>query len=148
MKRRSLLVLSLALLSLISGFLLSKATLIGRTGINLFYKEYKFLKVWWQGSLVVFVSLMLLFGLHSFVQMRLKKTTSNLIHLVAVIASLIGLYFTYNDFRHTLNHRLLGERFHLGAYLFWVGWIVIGIYFLSFNARAKYQVPDDPYIGD
>jgi hypothetical protein len=25
----------------------------------------------------------------------------------------------------------LGERFHLGGYLFWIGWILISAYYLS-----------------
>lgn len=39
-----------------------------------------------------------------------------------------GIYFSYLDFRRTLSHRWLGERFHLGVYLFWVGWIAITIF--------------------
>ena len=54
------LIFLLAILSTVSGYLLSKASLVGRIGINLFYKEYKFLKVWWQGALVVFIVLLIL----------------------------------------------------------------------------------------
>jgi hypothetical protein len=40
------------------------------------------------------------------------------------------LYLTYNDFRQDLSHRLMGERFHIGAYLVWIGWMIISIYLL------------------
>jgi hypothetical protein len=122
-------------LSVVSGYLLSKASLVGRAGINLFYKEYKFLKLWWQGSLVVFGCLMLLFVIQNFLNTRFQSSYARLIHILAIIAAAIGLYFTYNDFRTSLNHRLLGERFHLGAYLFWFGWMIISLFFLSRNAK-------------
>ncbi|HVG40305.1 MAG TPA: hypothetical protein VM888_01745, partial [Chitinophagaceae bacterium] len=50
--------------------------------------------------------------------------------LLALAVALIGLYLTYRDFRQSLSHRLMGERFHTGAYLFWLGWISIALFFL------------------
>jgi hypothetical protein len=32
---------------------------------------------------------------------------------------------TYHDFTNNLSHKLLGWKFHTGAYLFWAGWLVI-----------------------
>jgi hypothetical protein len=48
----------------------------------------------------------------------------------ALVLALIGLYFTYQDFRHNTAHRWLGERFHLGGYLFWIGWMAISVFYL------------------
>jgi len=109
---------------------MSKASFIGRMGINFFYKEYKFLKVWWQGALVVFCVWVLLLLIQGMVQKRNTRKRAIIIHIVCVLAAIVGLYFTYNDFRHSFNHRLLGERFHLGAYLFWIGWIIISLFYL------------------
>lgn len=138
MKRSSILMLILPLLSVISGWLLSKASLVGRTGINLFYKEYKFLKVWWQGALVVFIALIVLWIIHQVISKRLSRNRAILMHLLLLFIYLVGLYFTYQDFRTDISHRLLGERFHLGAYLFWLGAILISIFYLF--GSNKYSV--------
>ena len=136
MKRTGLLIVLLALLSGISGYLLSKASLVGRAGMTLFYKEYGFLKVWWQGGGVVFLVLLVLLLLQGMVQRSAARKTANLVHIGALLAAIAGLYFTYNDFRHDLSHRLLGERFHLGAYLFWIGWMLISLFLLAQPKRA------------
>ena len=135
MKSSSILFSILFFLSVISGWLLSKATLIGRTGINLFYKEYQFLKVWWQGALVVLVVLLGLWMLHQLVRSRFNRNRAILAHSLMLFIYLVGLYFTYQDFRNDLSHRLLGERFHLGAYLFWLGAILVAIFYLFKSNR-------------
>ncbi len=145
MKRTSLLVISLLALSGIAGYVLSKASLVGRVGISLFYRQYKFLKVWWQGGLLIFAVWMLLFFLQGLVQRKLSAKTSTLIQMGAIVAALVGLYFTYQDFRHTLSHRWLGERFHLGGYLFWIGWIIISVFYLT--EKKKTQFPTDLFSG-
>ncbi|HEU4901777.1 MAG TPA: cytochrome d ubiquinol oxidase subunit II [Flavisolibacter sp.] len=137
MKRKSLLVLFLLVLSGVAGYVLSKASLVGRAGISLFYTQYKFLKTWWQGGLFVFAVWMLLFFLQGLAHRKLSPATSRLVHIAAILVAVAGLYFTYQDFRHTLSHRWLGERFHLGGYLFWLGWIVISVFYLTENKTMK-----------
>ena len=110
---------------------MSKVSLIGRAGMSVAYQQYNFLKVWWQGALLVFVVLLLLFWLQGAAERKFSKSKSNLYQIIAVVVALIGLYFTYSDFRHSLSHRFLGERFHLGAYLFWIGWILISLFYLA-----------------
>jgi hypothetical protein len=117
-------------LSVVAGYLLSKATLIGRTGIALFYREYRFFRYWWKGALLIFTVWMLLFLLHRFLQRHLFRKHADLLHIAALVIAIIGLYFTYSDFRNDFSHRLLGERFHLGFYLFWIGWMLISLYYL------------------
>lgn len=134
-------ILLLLFISLISGHLMSKASLVGKAGMSLFYREYNFLKIWWQGALVVFAVLMILFLLLYFLQRKLSFSKMKIVSLLALLAGLIGAYFTYYDFRHTLSHRLLGERFHTGAYLFWVGWLLVAIfYFLHPNDYRSIHV--------
>jgi hypothetical protein len=135
MKKTSFLLL-LTGLAVLSGYLLSRATLIGRTGISLFYKEYTFLKTWWQGAGVILAVWLLLFWLQGLVQKRQKAATAKLVHMGAIVAAVIGLFITYQDFRNTLSYRLMGERFHLGAYLFWIGWMLVSLYYLT-RRRAR-----------
>ena len=129
-RKSTLLLLLLAGLSVLSGYLLSRASWVGRTGISLFYKQYRFLKVWWQGALAVFAVWLLLYLLHRTVEKRADRP-AKIFHVFAVAVALIGFWLTYSDFRNDVSHRLLGERFHLGAYLFWAGWIIIALFFLS-----------------
>lgn len=131
MKRKSLTILLLLLLAALAGYLLSKASLIGRAGISLFYQQYKFLKVWWQGGSLIFALWMLLFFLQGRAARKFSPAVSQRVHIGAIILALAGLYFTFQDFRHNIAHRWLGERFHLGGYLFWLGWILISIAYLT-----------------
>ena len=130
MKRSTTLILFLVALSVMSGYLLSKPSLVGRVGISLFYTEYHFLKTWWKGAFVVLVVLMMVYAMQELLQRRLVKKSAGMLHTGMLVAGVIGMYSTYYDFRHTLSHRLLGERFHIGAYLFWIGWVIISGYFL------------------
>jgi hypothetical protein len=141
MNKRYLLLLFLFVLSIISGFLMSKASLVSRVGMSLFYKEYNFLKVWWKGGLAVFLVWMVFFVSQQLAQKKLPRAMALRVHLFACLLAIIGLYFTYHDFRNTLSHHLLGERFHLGAYLFWAGWLVISIFFIVEKPVAPLNHP-------
>ncbi|MER3464271.1 MAG: cytochrome d ubiquinol oxidase subunit II [Chitinophagaceae bacterium] len=125
----------LIIFSVIAGYLFSKASLIGHVGISLFYKQYKFLKVWWQGALVVFCVLLFILIIQAIVNIKTTSRTAQITHTSFLILGVIGLYFTYLDFGHSLSHHMLGERFHLGAYLFWMGWIIVCLYYLLKRKR-------------
>lgn len=144
MKRKSLLVSLLLVLSVIAGYLLSKASLVGRAGISLFYTQYKFLKVWWQAGLVLFAIWIVLFLLQGWMQRKLSAAASQLVQMGCLVAALVGFYFTYQDFRHNTAHRWLGERFHLGGYLFWVGWIIISVFYLTEKKKSALVVESSP----
>ena len=131
MKRTAYLVLLLAGLSALSGYLISRINLIGKAGIALMYREYRFMRVWWQGALIVFGLLMLLLFVQNRAHRRLSTTKARLTHTACLLLALGGLVFTYLDFRNDLSHRLVGERFHLGVYLFWISWMLISLFFLS-----------------
>ena len=124
-------VLFLLILSTISGYLMSKVSMVGKAGMSLFYRQYNFLKIWWKGALLILIALTALYLLHRLIQKKFSVKQGKTLHRIACILALTGLYFTYGDFRHTLSHHLLGERFHIGVYLFWIGWIAISLYFLT-----------------
>ncbi|MDQ6814262.1 MAG: cytochrome d ubiquinol oxidase subunit II [Bacteroidota bacterium] len=130
MRRNSIFVISLAVLAIIDGYLLSAISFIGRAGISLFYTQYQFFKTWWKGALLVYASWFILFVIQSMLQKSLTKLASKLMHVSLIIIAAAGLYLSYSDFRNSLSHRWLGERFHLGVYLFWLVWIAISIFML------------------
>ena len=129
-KSTSFILLLLAALAALSGYLLSKASLVGKVGMTLVYKEYSFLKVWWQGALAVLAAWLVLLLIQGVVNRRAKGGNAALAQIVALVLAAIGLFFTYQDFRNNLSHRLLGERFHIGGYLFWIGWMIISLFYL------------------
>lgn len=130
-KRTIPFLLLLAGLSAVSGFLMSNMSWIGRIGINLIHKEYKFLKVWWQGALAVYVALLLLFVVQYIIQTHTHFVVGKLLHVLCFAAAIGGLYFTFSDFSNDITHRMLRDVFHVGAYLFWVGWMLISVFFLA-----------------
>ena len=144
MKQNSFFIIGLALASLLAGYLLSAISFVGRAGINLFYTQYHFLKSWWKGALLVFIVWMLLLGLQTFFEKKVKRATSTMIQWALLIVAIVGLYMSYADFRNSLSHRWLGERFHLGVYLFWLGWIAITIFMLL----KKEPVTEAPPVED
>lgn len=128
LKRLSLLVIALAAMACLSGYLMSKASFIGRLGMTYVYREYRFLKTWWKGALAVFIVWIILFAIQAIVEKKLPKAKATIVHVIFILLALVGLHFTYSDFQHTTSHRWLKEKFHIGAYLFWLGWIIISVY--------------------
>ena len=93
---------------------------------------------------------MLLFFLQQWTQRKWPAARAKLVHISALVIALAGLFFTYQDFRHTLSHRWLGERFHLGAYMFWIGWIIISVFYLTerrWTPTASNQLPENDLSG-
>src|SRR3954469_21871393 len=80
--------LFLLFLSCLSGYLMSKPSLIGKVGIDLFYREYKFLRTWWQGALAVFITLMVFLFLQGLIQRKLSRNTANIIQVVMILMAL------------------------------------------------------------
>ena len=135
--RKLWLVLFLAALSMLSGYMFSKVTWVGKIGMSFFYAQYNFLKVWWKGALLMFGVLIVLLLIQAWVQSARSRRTAVAVHITAVFLALAGLLVTYNDFRNTMTHRWLGERFHIGGYLFWIGWMVISFFLLSQLRRKE-----------
>jgi hypothetical protein len=136
MKKYFSLIALLAALSILSGYLLSRMSFLARTAISLFKKKYyyySFMKLWWKGALFNFGILVFLLVLQVWMQSKLNKQKAFLMNLSCLVLAMIGLYFTYQDFRSDLSHRLAGERLHLGFYLFWVGWMCISVFMIWQN---------------
>jgi hypothetical protein len=128
--RSVIIAISLALFAVLTGYLLSAISFVGRSGINLIYTEYKFLKSWWKAALLVYIVWLVVYFVQLYFSRKVSKVSSNLINLAALSVAVAGLYFSYADFRNSISHRMLGERFHLGVYLFWLGWITISVLLL------------------
>jgi len=139
MKRIQFIILLQAIFSMLSGYLISKMSFLGRLGINLFYNEYKIFKSWWQTALVLFTIQMLVLGIQWFVKNSKSNSASLITSGILLCISLVGLYATYYDFQHTFSHKLLREKFHLGFYLFWLCWLGSCLYFLTTRAVGSVQ---------
>lgn len=131
MKKTILFLLLLALLSVISGLLMADMSWIGRVGVNLLHKEYKFMKVWWQGALVVYGVVLSLFIIHSVIHKRFGAIVSRIIHFLLLLCAAGLLYLAYADFEDDFSHKLMKEHFHLGVYIVPVCWMMICVFFIS-----------------
>ena len=127
MRKHASFLLLLAALATLAGWLLSHISLLGRVGISVAYREYQFLKTWWMGAALVLAVWLAVYWMHTIALQRWPRRKKT--HLVTLVLAMLGLYATYADFRGDLAHRWLGERFHLGAYLFWVGLMIVSLRF-------------------
>lgn len=138
MKRNYLLlVFILLLLAILSGNLTAGISILGKAGIGIFYKEYSFFTSWWQSaSVCFFITLLILFMLY-LIDRSLSgiKRKSTLIFFFLLF--LAGLYFTFKDFRNDLSHRIAGERFHVGIYLYWINACIISLFFALTDKKKK-----------
>lgn len=134
----------LLLIALLSSILTSGISFVGRVGVNTFYKNYHFFKIWWQGALVCLGLLVLVTLLLYGIDRKFKGSKRVLLLIIFLFAFLGGLYITYSDFRNDLAHRWLGERFHLGVYLYWIGFCISSLFFLLTQRTASPMIPDAP----
>lgn len=102
------------------------------------HHEYSFLKVWYKAAAVVFAVLLLLHGIGAAIKKYLSTRTSKVYYIIVLIVAAAGLYLTYRDFHSDFSHRLLNENFHLGAYLFWAGWISSSLFYMAIK-KQDYQ---------
>lgn len=124
--------------------LISKISLIGKVGIALMYKEYKFLRSFPKTYTYLMLAQLLVIGVLAFTRQRLSRRRHYMTCGLVFLIALTGLWYTYNDFVHTYSHRLLKERFHLGFYLFWIGMMVSAIFFALLHApKPKEQTVVD-----
>ncbi len=130
LKPIAILLLFQLLFSCLQAYLITKISWIGRIGIHFFYKEYKILRSGWKTAALFFGIQLFIILLLWFIQKKFAARISYMVGGVFILLALAGLLYTYNDFQHTYTHRLLKERFHLGFYLFWSGWIISCLYFM------------------
>ena len=135
MKNKWIILLLLqVIVSLISGILLSKMSIIGRIGVSTMYTEYGFLKHWYKGFAAVLVAQIILIAILWLVKRFTTYKNFSIVNLVFIILGLLGLLYTYYDFTST-SHKYMNGQFHWGGYLFWIGWFITCFYF--FFARVK-----------
>jgi hypothetical protein len=135
--KKNIIILSIiSLCSICSGYLLSKATLPGRVGIDLFYKQYRFLRDPLKSSILILMVYLILF---TFLGLLYKRSNNNpnKITFFVLLLGLIGAILTYYDFQQTLTHKLLGSKFHVGGYIFWAGWMSIPIFYIV-NRKSEF----------
>jgi len=94
-------------------------------------QKVSFLKSMVAGSTGYFHRFNSLLLIQGWAEQKLLKRKANNLHIATIVLAAAGLFFTWYDFRHTITHRLLGERFHIGAYLFWIGWMIISLFYLT-----------------
>ncbi len=145
MKRKlAVLIIFHSVFTLLQVYLISKISLLGKIGISIAYKEYKFLRSGWKMYLLLMAVQLLIIGLFNYGYKKFgRRTYFKLIGAVAIV-TLTGLWATYNDFTHTFSHRLLEEPFHLGFYLFWMGLIATCIFFAVQPAKVSPQEEVQP----
>lgn len=128
-----------AFLCLLEAYLISKISLLGKIGIAMFYKQYRFLRSGWKTFVLLFVIQLLLVLLLDVAKRRLPAQKANYTAAIFLILAILGLWGTYYDFQYTFSHRLLKEKFHLGFYLFWLSWMATCIYYLIVKPAKKDQ---------
>lgn len=133
--------LVLAVLSVVSGNLMTESRWIAKVGISLFHKDFNFTKVWWQGAIAVFILQLIFFGIHTVIYRTMHITLGRVIHVLLFLIAATALYLNYDDFQDDMSHRWLGHHFHAGFYLIWIGWMTTAIYFL-FSAKKKVELKD------
>jgi hypothetical protein len=129
-KRIYLLVGFQALFSLLQTYFVLKISLIGKIGIALFYKEYALLRSGWKTFFLFFAIQLAVIAVLYIVSKRSSKRAARTTAYALIAMAVAGLWLNFDDFLHTYSHRLLKERFHLGFYLFWAGWIVSCVFFI------------------
>lgn len=130
MKRNYLLLLFILLcIAVLSGNLTAGMSFVGHFGISFFYKQFSFFKSWWQSALVCFILMMVIGIVLYFIDRTLNGIKRKTVQIILFLIFLAGLYFTFRDFRTDITHRWLGERFHVGIYLYWIGFCIISLFF-------------------
>ncbi|RYY58034.1 MAG: hypothetical protein EOO09_00235 [Chitinophagaceae bacterium] len=140
-KKLSILVLFHLVFTFIQVSLISKISFIGKVGIAMMYKEYKFLRSFPKTYAYLILTQLLVIGVLTYTHQRLSRRRHYMTCGVVFLLALVGLWYTYNDFVHNYSHRLLKERFHLGFYLFWIGMMISAVFFALLPATKPKQLP-------
>ncbi|WP_036602977.1 hypothetical protein [Olivibacter sitiensis] len=119
-----------AIVAAVAGLLISSMSWVGKMGINIAYKEYAVLKSWWKVAIILFAIQLLLILIQWLLTSNSGKRNKGWMFLFLALG-IMGLVITYHDFQNTLSHKLLKEKFRSGVYLFWLGWLVSSVFFLT-----------------
>ena len=130
MKRSTSLLLFHALLSVVSGILVTQMSLLGRIGIHTMYRQFMVFRSWWKTALLLFAAQCLLLGLLWGVRKMANLSAAKKTAWLLLIVGVAGFGATYWDFSATM-HKVMKAKFHFGFYLFWIGWWVSCLYFIT-----------------
>lgn len=136
MKKILNLILLQVIISLVSGILLSKMSIIGKIGISVAYREYTILKTWWKAALLVLTIQLIIVAILFVTKRFFAYKTFTIVNLVLIIIGILGVFYTYIDFT-TTSHQYMNSKFHTGGYLVWVGWFISCMYFFIFSVKSK-----------
>jgi hypothetical protein len=137
MRKLSFLVLFQAALCILEAYLVSRISLIGKIGIALVHREYLLLRSGWKTFVLFFSIQLLVITVLYFIRKKYSGKTFFVSAGILMGAAVLGFIVTYMDFLHTYTHRLLKERFHLGFYLFWLGWFGSCLFFIWDESRTR-----------
>ncbi len=140
------LVLIQVIISLVSGILLSKMSLIGKIGVSTVYTEYGFMKTWYKGFAAVLIIQLLLIAVLWIVKRITTYKNFSLVNLILIILGLLGLIYTFYDFTST-SHKYMNSQFHAGGYLFWAGWFITCLYFFFARVKPRPRVVVEPTVS-
>lgn len=129
-----------AILSVCSGFLISKMSWIGRIGVTWFMPQYIIFKSWWETAIVLFMVQAIVLFIQWLIKKKASPKAASFTILVFILIGIAGLYFTYNDFQSTFTHKLMKEKFHLGFYLFWLTWVIGSLYILTVKKKPARDI--------
>ncbi|ULT39994.1 cytochrome d ubiquinol oxidase subunit II [Niabella defluvii] len=129
-------------LSLLSGNLTAGVSLVGKIGISFSISNFLFFQSWWQSSLVCLACMLVIGIILYFADRSLKGIQRKVVLIASFLVFLLGLYLTFRDFRTDLAHRWLGERFHVGIYLYWIGFCIISLFFALTEKKTVTTVND------
>ncbi|HTG55720.1 MAG TPA: hypothetical protein VL943_05610, partial [Niabella sp.] len=120
----------------LSGNLTAGVSLVGKIGISFFYKQFSFFQSWWQSTLVCLALMLIVGAILYFIDRSTNGPKRKVVLIACFLVFLAGLYLTFRDFRTDLTHRWLGERFHVGVYLYWIGFGIISLFFALTEKKA------------
>ena len=136
MKKSTSLLLFQALLAVVSGILITQMSFLGRVGIHTMYRQFLIFRSWWKTALLLFFVQCLIIGLLWTIQKMTTLSIAKKAAWVLLIIGIIGFGATYWDFSTTM-HKVMKAKFHFGFYLFWIGWWVSCLYFISIKNEEK-----------
>ena len=132
-----------ALLSTISGVLVSQMSFVGKVGISVLYSEYGIFKIWWKTAVLLFALQLLLILVLWLIKLLMGRRLALAAFSLVLLFGLVGAYFTYIDFT-TTSHRMMKESFHAGAYLIWGSWGLSCLYFMIVRRHKRRSETTDP----
>ena len=124
------------LLSVVSGILLTQVSLLGRVGIHTMYRQFLVFRSWWKTALLLFAVQCLLLALLYGVRKAMSLSSAKKVAWILLLIGILGAGTTYWDFSHTM-HKVMKAKFHFGFYLFWLGWAVSCLYFISLKGEER-----------